>query len=175
MPPPSIPPEEGAKFESAPTSLSLLLLTPLFKTDVYDARFSTYGLEILVSTPLFRLTDYVPFFIEFGPGFTYSKLSLSQPAVTFSHMYFFLPLRLRTQVVLGSSNVRLDLMGGIQLRPFEYDSRDTTDGGFRSTGSFFGSIDPDISAGLVIPVGESYRLRAYVGYLKLAVGLESLF
>lgn len=167
-------PAHHQEVESDPTSLSLLLFTPLIKNDVFDARFSTFGLEIVTSIPILKLTPLTPLFIEVGPAVTFSKLTLSQPAVEFTHLYFMLPLRARAQFIFGSSNWRLDLLAGLQFRPFEYDSRDTADGGFHSTGGIFSSIDPDLAIGLVLPVGEQFRLRAYAGYLKLAVGLEAM-
>lgn len=172
-PVPAPPPHSEAPSDTETTSISLNLFTPLIKENVFDARFTTLGLEILGSFPLIRLGDSFPLFLEFGPGATYSRLSLNQPAVTFSHLFFLVPVRLRAQWRIGGSEVRLEGLGGIQFKPFEYDSRDTTDGGFHSTGDFFGSIEPEVAIGLVLPLGERLRLRGYAGYLKLAIGLES--
>jgi len=170
---PPAPGESPETRETDPTSLSLNLFTPLLKENIYDARFSTLGLEILGSFPLFHLTESLPVFLETGPGVTYSALTLNQPQVAFSHFYLLIPVRFRLHWMLGNSQVRFELLGGLQLRPFEYDSRSTTDGGFHSTGSFLGSIEPEFGVGIVIPLGERLRFRGFASYLKMAIGLES--
>ena len=154
--------------------ISVLYQTPLIHETTYEKRFSTFGLAIPVSVPLIQLSDTgASLHLEFGVSATLSRLNYGPSDVSFSHTYFYVPLRLRAQLPLGNK-LTGEVGLGAQVRLFEYDSRSTLDGGFRVVDGIFENIEPDFAVGLNYCLGEALRLRGFLGYLFGSVGVEFL-
>ncbi len=153
------------------TTLSLLVTTPLIHENTFDGRFKAYGLWVALAFPLFHLPWHGTAYLETGPAATYASVALLQPAVNFSHIYLNTPIRFRT-VFMASSHWEWELAAGLQVKWFEYDSRPTTDGGFRMVSKIFSNIDPDFAIGAMYRLSPGFRLRLTAGFLYLGVGTE---
>lgn len=155
-------------FESV--SFSILLGTPLIHENFYDKRFAALGNFHLFSIPILHPSE--PWFIHFeaGPGFTLSKLTFQNPPQTFTHLYLVAPLRFRV-IYSITDKFHMEGFAGVMLRPIEYDSRKTTDGG---THSVKGSnlISADVGVGFDYTLSPPLKIRLLAGYLFLSGGLE---
>jgi hypothetical protein len=149
------------------TTFSALLITPLGKEDTFDKRFTTIGGAFLLSFPIMSVAKNMRLDLEGGLALTISRLNLTQPAVSITHMYIPVPVRLRL-LIPTSQRVAFELFAGGQWQAFEYDSRPTTDGGFH----FGAHLDPDAGLGVRIGVGRKVSLRLIASYLYLAGGIE---
>lgn len=173
------PPEEEkeririARLESqlSKSSLSFLLNTAAFHQDTFNQPFGSFGNLFLVSIPLTQLVDTVWLQAEGGVGLTFSKVTLSQPNTSFTHLEFPFPVTARL-VFAFSRKVFGDLFGGLIYRPFFYDSRDSSNGGFQALEE--GKIKPEIGIGLGFFLTRSLRMRLRASYFSVGAGLELL-
>jgi hypothetical protein len=154
----------------APIGLSLLGQTPLIAQNTYDTRFATGGASALISIPLTEFSPDVYLALETGVGFTVSRLNQLSLGISFTHIYYALPVRIRLQCALGTSLSGEFLLGG-QWRLFEYSSAPTV-GGFGFSANLASQIDPEIAVGLSYLIASGVRLRGTAGYLYLAGGIE---
>jgi len=159
---------KSSTFESV--SFSALFGTPLIYENFYEKRFSAFGNFYLFSIPLVRMNRSLFLHIETGPSFTFSKLSFENPPQSYNHLFLTAPARFRL-IYSVSKNFHLETFAGVMLRPIEYDSRKTTDGGTHSVkGPNF--ITADFGAGVDYNVSPPLKIRVLAGYLFLAGGLE---
>ncbi len=150
-------------------SLSLLVITPLLHQDTYDGTFQAYGAWVSFSFPLTKIFDNGLLFLETGPSFLYASVALTSPVVNFSHLYFDLPVRLRLVLPLAK-RWEWELAAGAQFKIFQYDSRATVEGGFKSVSPL--TVDPDFALGVAYQISEKTRLRFTAGYLYFGMGTE---
>ncbi len=166
--PPKIDPIKSSTFESV--SFSALLGTPLGYENFYEKRFASFGNFYLFSIPIFRLNRVLFLHLETGPGFSFAKLTFENPPQNYSHLFLVAPVRFRLIYSL-SPNLHLEGLAGVMLRPIEYDSRETTDGGTHAVkGANF--ITGDVGVGLDYNLTPPLKVRLLIGYLFLAGGLE---
>jgi len=159
---------QPSTFESV--SFSVLLGTPLIHENFFEKRFGAVGNFHLFSIPLFKLSP--PCFVHFeaGPGFTLSKLTFQNPSQTFTHVFLVAPIHLRL-IYSVSRDFHIEGYSGVMLRPIEYDSRNTSDGGTHSVkGSNF--MTADVGLGLDYNISPPLKIRLLAGYLFLAGGIE---
>lgn len=157
--------EESTSFSDP--SLQLGIVTPLGQEVFPEKRFKAWGDSLTLSLPLWDVGSKTSLHTEFGLGFTLIRLTLNQPAVSFSHTYFFFPVRARLVHSL-SRNFLAEGFVGFTLRPWEYDSRSTTDGGFHSVKNQW--LTPDFGVGLNYALTRAFFLRFHVGYAHLGLG-----
>jgi len=153
------------------TSLSVLAQTPAIREDLFNRRFRSFGPMISLSFPLTRLGKRTYLHGEAGLGLTYSKLQLTNPNTEFTHLEFPLPVLLRLMHAF-SSRVTGEVFAGAWFRPFFYDSRDNTSGGFQTLKESW--ILPDAGLGLRVYLAPSSRIRIRASYLYLSLGIEFL-
>lgn len=153
-------------------TVSVLYQTPLIRENTFDARFSTMGLSVPLSVPIVALSSAgAHLHGELGVGMTFSRLTFGPSAIDFSHIYFYAPFRLRGLLPLTAS-LTGELIAGCQFKVFEYDSRDTLDGGFHFVDEFVKNIEADVALGLTYRLTPGLRIRGFAGYLFLSAGLE---
>ncbi|NDC24579.1 MAG: hypothetical protein EB120_11455 [Proteobacteria bacterium] len=153
------------------TSLSLLAHTASFQTDSFNQPFQTLGSLFLLSIPLTQLAERAWIHGEIGVGLTYSKITLTQPSTSFSHLEFPIPASLRllvsfSPVVFGEAFV------GALYRPFFYDSRDSADGGFQTFQE--NKFKPEFGLGLGIALSPTLRIRTRGSFFFWSAGVELL-
>lgn len=153
------------------TTLSVLAQTPAIREDLFNRRFQSLGPVFSLSFPLTRLDKRTFLHGEMGLGVIYSKLQLSNPNTEFTHLEFPLPVLLRLMHAL-SSRITGEVFAGAWLRPFFYDSRDNTSGGFQTLKEDW--ILPDAGLGLRVYLAPSSRLRIRASYVYFSLGLEFL-
>jgi len=153
------------------TTLSILTQTPALREDLFNRRFQSFGPVISLSFPLTQLDKRTFLHGETGLGVIYSKLQLSNPNTEFAHLEFHFPVLLRLMHAL-SSRVTGEFFAGAWFRPFFYDSRDNTSGGFQTLKESW--ILPDAGLGLRVFLAPSTRLRFRGSYLYFSLGLELL-
>ena len=150
-------------------TIGVVLGTPLFLQNTYDNGWSTLALGPTLSIPLF-MPGPASVHLETGALVTISRLTLTQPTVSFTHYYFYFPLKAR--LLLGLSRAfSLEAQAGALIRPLEYDSRNTTDGGFHS-GQNVTAFEPDAGVGFIWSVSLAVRTRFIVSYQFLLGGIE---
>lgn len=150
--------------------LGFLLATPLGKEDAFDKRFTTVGGLFLFSLPIAQPGN-LPLDLQSGIALTVSRIGIVQPLVNITHIYFSVPIHLRLAIPIGT-NTNLDLFAGGQIQPIEYDSRPTTDGGFRIVSDLGGHLAPDAGVGSSIQVSRNMDLRIIISYLYFGAGIE---
>jgi hypothetical protein len=168
--------ENFSNFESYATSsfdsvsFSVLMGTPLMGETFSDKRFASFGDFFLFSIPLLKPSKNLFIHLETGPGFTFARLTFDAPPQKYSHLYLVAPVRFRF-IRSFSKNFHIEAFAGIMLRPIEYDSRTTTDGG---THWIKGKelISADAGLGLDYNISPPLKIRILAGYLFLAGGLE---
>jgi len=165
------PPAPQTKTDSHPYSLSILAETPLVHQNTFDGRFQAYGMWAAISIPLFDLPWEGTACLETGPSFMYSSLVLLQPSTSFNHIYLQTPIRFRAVFPAGQK-WEWEAAVGLQVKWFGYDSRPTTDGGFKFVSPLLSNIDPDFALGLSYRVSGGMKLRVTAGYLFLGIGTE---
>jgi len=153
------------------TTLSALAQTPALREDLFNRRFQSFGPLFSLSFLLTQLGKRTYLHGETGLGVIYSQLQLSNPNTEFTHLEFPLPVLLRLMHAL-SSRVTGEVFAGAWVRPFFYDSRDNTSGGFQTLKE--GWILPDAGLGLRVYLTPSSRLRTRASYLYFSLGLEFL-
>lgn len=152
---------------NAETSLQLSLFTPLGQEVFPEKRFRAWGDVLTLSFSFWDLTPKLSLHGLFGAGFTLIRLTLNQPATSFTHTYLLFPVQLRLVYSL-SKKVLLEGFAGAVLRPWELDSRPTTDGGFHKVSSDV--VTGDIGAGISYLLTPAFFLRFSVGYSSLQFG-----
>ena len=151
-------------------SFSLLTGTPLIYESFYETRFGSFGDFFLFSIPLLALDKNTFLHLETGPGFTFARLTFENPPQKYTHLYLVAPIRFRFIYSL-SRNFHLEAFAGVMLRPIEYDSRSTSDGGTRRVkGAAF--LSGDGGMGIDYNLTSPLKVRLLVGYLFLSAGLE---
>lgn len=151
-------------------SFSVLMVTPLFSENFFEKRFQSIGDLFLFSIPVTRLGRKSYLHLQTGPGFTFAKLTLTQPPNSFSHLYIVLPIHLRF-IYSFSKKFHVEAWAGGMLRLVEHDSRNTTDGGTRFVkDSNF--ISPDGAFGLAYSFTPALKARIYGSYLFFGGGVE---
>ncbi|MSP18523.1 MAG: hypothetical protein EXR74_03015 [Bdellovibrionales bacterium] len=151
-------------------SFSLLIGTPLIYESFYETRFGSFGDFFLFSIPLLTLNKNTFFHLETGPGFTFTRLTFENPPQKYTHLYLVAPIRFRFIYSL-SRNFHFEAFAGVVLRPIEYDSRSTSDGGTRRVkGAAF--LSGDGGMGIDYYLTSPLKVRLLVGYLFLSAGLE---
>lgn len=156
--------------ESFPNSNSILQLsavTPLGQEIFPEKRFRAWGDLLTLSLALSDLGRKTSLHTEFGAGFTLIRVSLSQPATSFSHTYLFFPVRARL-VYTMSRHLLVEGFAGVVLRPWEFDSRPTTDGGSHTVKTNW--LTADFGAGMTYVLTNSFFLRLTVGFQHLGLG-----
>jgi len=151
-------------------SFSVLMGTPLLGETFSDKRFASFGDFFLFSIPLFKLNKNLFVHLETGPGFTFARLIFDSPPQKYSHLYLVAPVRIRV-IRSFSKSFHMEAFAGIMLRPIEYDSRSTTDGGTRGVKGK-DLISGDAGFGLDYNISPPLKIRILAGYLFLAGGLE---
>ena len=161
-------PLHPSSFES--TSFSILLGTPLIREDFYEKRFAALGNLYLFSLPLVTLKPDFFLHFETGPAFSFARLTFENPPLRYSHIYLLIPAHFRLIYSL-TKQFHLEAFAGAMLRPIEYDSRTTTDGGTHAVkdSRFF---SPDGGLGLDYNISTPLKIRFLVGYLFLSGGME---
>ena len=160
--------EQQNKWEATST-FSALLVTPLFSTNTYDKALAAWGVEMTGSIPLSQVMDN-QLALEIGAGTTLARLTVSQPATSFTHWFLFFPVRLRLLFPL-TDPWGLEVSLGALVRPWEYDSRDTIDGGFHRV-TQTNTIEPDFNVGVLYRASESVSWRLRAGYMFLGAGAQ---
>lgn len=155
----------------ARTSMTVQVQTPAIREDLFNRRFQSFGPLFSISFPITQLDKRTYLHGEAGLGLTYSKLELSNPNTEFAHLEFPIPVLLRLMHALGS-RITGEIFAGAWLRPFFYDSRDNTSGGFQTLKEDW--ILADAGLGLRVFLAPSTRLRFRASYLSLSLGLEFL-
>jgi len=160
-----------ARIESqlSKTSMSFLLNTAAFHQDTFNRPFGSFGNLFLLSIPVTQLSSTVWLQAEVGLGLTFSKVTLSQPDTSFTHLEFPFPFTVRLLFPF-SHKVFGDVFGGIIYRPVFYDSRESSNGGFQTFEE--GTIKPELGVGVGFFLTRSLRLRLRASYFYLAAGLE---
>lgn len=153
------------------TSFNVHVQTPAIREDLFNRRFQSFGPLFSVSFPVTQLDKRTYLHGEAGLGVTYSKLQLSNPNTEFTHLEFPIPVWLRLMHALGS-RVTGEVFAGVWARPFFYDSRDNTSGGFQTLKEDWILVDAGL--GLRIYLAPSSRLRIRASYLAVSLGLEFL-
>lgn len=153
------------------SSLSVLIVTPLIKEVFPEKRFTAFGNLVQLSLPVWNLNPEMAIHAEGGFGISAIRLTLTQPSTSFTHLFLLFPLRARG-VYAFSERVHLEMLLGILLRPWEYDSRDTTDGGFHSVSS--GAFQFDFGTGFSYAFTPSFWGRFLVGYQQMGLGFALL-
>lgn len=148
------------------TSIQLSVVTALVE-EFPEKRFRAWGDHLSLSIPVWNLGPRTSLHADMGAGFTLIRLTLTQPATSFSHTYIFFPLRARL-LYFFSKSLLFEGFLGVLLRPWEYDSRSTTDGGFHSVSAHL--LTPDFGAGMSYLLTDSFFLRFAVGYAHLSLG-----
>jgi len=156
----------------AKLSLSALLHTPSFRQDLFNKPFGSGGALVLVSIPITRLAKSAWIHFETGAGLTYASVSISQPETRFTHLEFPIPLTVRFLFAL-SRKLTGELLAGVLYRPFFYESRPNTSGGFQSfeNEKFTG----EGGVGLRFPFSPTLRGRLRLTYSFVAGGLEFIW
>lgn len=161
-------PIEPSSFES--TSFSALVGTPLIREDLYEKRFAALGNFYLFSFPLLKLEKNLFLHFETGPSFSFAKLEFQNPPLKYAHIYLLVPAHLRLIYSL-TRTFHFETFAGVMLRPIEYDSRSTTDGGTHSVkDSRF--LSPEGGIGFDYNFSPPLKVRFLVGYLFLSGGME---
>lgn len=159
---------QTSSFES--TSFSALIGTPLIYESFYEKRFAALGNFFLFSIPLYTVSPNFFFHVETGPSFSFARLTFENPPLQYSHIYLLIPAHFRV-IYSVSRNFHLEGFAGVMLRPIEYDSRTTSDGGtHRVKDSRF--LSPDGGLGLDYNISQPIKIRFLVGYLFLSGGME---
>lgn len=153
----------------AKPSLSTLVFTPSLETDTFNRAFSTAGLLALFSLPVTQLAKSAWLHAEMGIGTSYSRVELPQPNTRFSRLEFPIPFSVRLLKAFNKT-VTGELLAGILYRPFFYDSRDSTNGGFQSMESDQWRLEGGV--GLRFQLSPALRLRVRTTRSFLATGLE---
>lgn len=169
-----IQPKKRSSSGQSHPSLSFLLHTRLIRENLFDKRFSAVGGEVLLSVPIAQLFPQGELHVESGVIFTLSRLSLNQPDITFTHIFFEVPIHLRLVFPI-SQTISGAVFAGANFKLVEYDSRPTSDGGIHFVDNIVSQIDPDLGVGLLVRVSPSVGIRAIASYLFLGAGIEITF
>lgn len=143
--------------------------TPLVYEDIFERRFNTFGGGVGID---FGETKLGAFLVrcEIGARVSWAVLELSLPALSFTHLYFDIPVLFRLELPLSKSERWLaEFFAGAHVRAFEYDSRPTTDGGFSKNLSS-SVLKPEGGIGLTYWVSSGMALKVRAGYLFLSAG-----
>ncbi len=161
-------PVRPSGFESV--SYSILVGTPLIHESFYEKRFAALSNLHLFSIPIYRIAPELFLHFETGPGFSFARLTFENPPLQYSHIFILVPAHFRL-IYTVRETFHLEVFAGAMLRPIEYDSRTTTDGGTRwlKGSSLF---QGDVGLGLNYNLNPAIKLRMQLGYQFLAGGLE---
>jgi hypothetical protein len=152
--------------------LGLLAGTVLGNENLYDKRFSTIVMGPTLSIPIMELSNAVALHAETGIRLSLSRLTVSQPAVSFTHFYFFAPILGRV-LFQATPDLEIEGIAGIFLRPWQYDSRSTSDGGWQSVEGV-SVVEPEIGAGFLYRLSNSTRIQLRASYQFVLAGVEFL-
>ncbi|NBV49880.1 hypothetical protein EBR78_01525 [bacterium] len=155
----------------AKPALSALVFTPSLETDTFNRAFSTAGFLALFSLPITQLAKSAWLHAETGMGISYSRVELPQPNTQFSRLEFPVPFSVRLLKAFNKT-VSGELLAGVLYRPFFYDSRESTNGGFQSMES--GQWRLEGGVGLRFQLSPALRLRVRATRSFLASGVEFL-
>ena len=143
------------------SQISFLIVTPLINETFPEQRFTAFGNLIQFSQPIWNISRQMALHVEGGAGVTLIRLKLSQPTVNFTHYYFLFPIHLRGIYMLNES-MGFEIHLGLLLRPWEYDSRSTTDGGFHKVTSKVFNLD--FGMGMTYALTPTFFFRLIVLY-----------
>lgn len=153
----------------AKPSLSALIFTPSLETDIFNRAFSTAGFLALFSLPITQLAKSAWLHAETGMGLSYSRVELPQPNTRFSRLEFPVPFSVRLLKAFNKT-VTGELLAGVLYRPFFYDSRESTNGGFQAMES--GQWRLEGGVGLRFQLSPTLRLRIRATQSFIASGIE---
>ncbi len=105
--------------------------------------------------------------LELGVGLSMIRLTLTQPATSFTHMYFLFPVRAR-YVYEFSRHWFFSAYAGAMLRLWEYDTRSTTDGGFYKVKTNW--LRPDFGLGLDYVINSTFFAQGILGFQHVGIG-----
>lgn len=162
-------PTESATAQSGVyRGFSVLLATPFLHDSIYEAPFSSLGVQGLISLPLTQIGDGPHgLAVETGVSVVYSRLRLTQPSVEFTHLTLAIPARVRA--VFATGNFQWELFAGVMIEAVELNSRPSPDGGLNANFR----LVLDGGAGVSYPLfSETTRLRVLAGYYNVAIGAE---
>lgn len=150
-------------------SLDFLLHVASLQEDGFSKPFASGGLLLLLSVPITRPGKNLSLHGQLGAGINYLSLSITQPDTSFTRLTFPFPVLLRLLKAMNHS-ITGEVFAGFIYRPFFYDSRPNTSGGFQSITE--GILKPEVGFGLRIFLSPSLRLNIRASYFYLASGIE---
>jgi len=155
-----------AKFSS-----DFLIQVASLQEDGLSKPFNSGGLLVLLSIPLTQLGKNFWLHGQVGTGVNYLGLTINQPDTAFSRLSFPFPVLLRLLKAMNRS-ITGEVFGGVIYRPFFYDSRDNTSGGFQSVKE--GVLKPEVGFGFRFFLSPNVRLNTRASFFYLACGIEWL-
>lgn len=136
----------------------------------FDKRFSTIVLGAEYLFPLTPIGRRFMLYGNLGMVLSLSRLTLTQPATSFSHYYFFFPVEGVVRYAF-TRELLVEGFGGFLLRPFEWDTRSTNDGGFHKV-SGVSVFEPELGAGVLFAFSDSLYGHFRLSYQFLRLGIE---
>lgn len=150
-------------------SADLLFQVASLQEDDLSKPFGSVGLLALLSVPLTRVAKNLWLHGQAGVGVNYLKLSLNQPEITFTRLSFPFPILLRLLKAMNRS-LTGEVFAGFIYRPFFYDSRPNTSGGFQPVPE--GILKPEVGFGMRFLLSPTVRLHVRASFFYLASGIE---